>query len=53
MLKLSALSKISLAGSLIFSRIIPSINRYKTKIQEIEKNGKKFGMSLQKIWEVH
>ena len=37
---LSALNKTFQTGSLNFSRIIPSINRYKTKIQEIEQNGK-------------
>ena len=37
---LSALSKTFQTGSLNFSRIIPSINRCKTKIQEIEHNGK-------------
>ena len=37
---LSALSKTFQTGSLNFSRIIPSINRCKTKIQEIEQNGK-------------
>ena len=37
---LSALSKTFQTGSLNFSRITPSINRCKTKIQEIEQNGK-------------
>ena len=37
---LSALSKTFQTDSLNFSRIIPSINRCKTKIQEIEQNGK-------------
>ena len=37
---ISALSKTFQTGSLNFSRIIPSINRCKTKIQEIEQNGK-------------
>ena len=37
---LSALSKTFQTASLNFSRIIPSINRCKTKIQEIEQNEK-------------
>ena len=40
---LSALNKTFQTRCLNFSRAIPSINRHKTKIQEIEKNGKVLG----------
>ena len=40
LLNLSALSKTFQTGSPNFSRITPSIKRCKTKIQEIEQNGK-------------
>ena len=36
---LSALSKTFQTGSLNYSRIVPAINRCKTKIQEIERKG--------------
>ena len=36
---LSALSKTFQTGSLNFSRIVPAINKCKTKIQEIERKG--------------
>lgn len=48
---LSALSKTFQAGNLNFSRIIPSISGCKTKIHEIEKNGKVWDV-LEQIWEV-